>query len=151
MASFSKDISEFVKLTGLTGELVLRKVALDTFAVLLKLSPVDTGRFRANWRVGINRVNYDTSAAGKGEPGKYEGDPKGGTEITDRETVQANDKLLQAKWRDTIWLTNNLPYAPALERGHSKQAPVGVLGPAIIIAKQTLEQNIRTIRRQTGV
>jgi hypothetical protein len=34
----------------------------------------------------------------------------------------------------TIWLFNNVPYIEALEMGHSKQAPAGMLKIAIVNA-----------------
>jgi len=120
--SFSQDIGAFVEKTGLSLNLVLRKLAFDAFAGLLMRSPVDTGRFRASWRIGINRVDLSV------EPERADS-----LNIRSRFALQSapapSGGLIQtAKFGDTIHLSNNLPYAQALEHGHSKQAPQGVLG-----------------------
>lgn len=71
------------------------------------------GRFRANWGVNI-------------------GSPSGGTvDTVDKsgESTIAKNNASIAQWngRDAIYLTNHLPYAIALENGHSKQAPAGMV------------------------
>ena len=72
-------------------------------------SPVDTGRFRANWMVGIGGADETT------------------TDSTVNDAVMRGSIILSA-YRDLkqIHLSNNLPYAAALEHGHSMQAPLGV-------------------------
>jgi hypothetical protein len=138
--SFSSDLSALIRKTKLRPDQVLRKVALDGYRGLLGRSPVDTGRFRGNWRIGVNVVdltaNEETAPAGE---------PAGMTA-----------KLGEAKFGDTIYLTNNLPYAGVLENGmpgvtyadgrkaHSPQAPTGVLRNTFEDLKNRLESAVRT-------
>lgn len=67
-------------------------------------SPVDTGRFRANWRLGVGEIDTTTT-----------------TDTTSLPLVIPQYTLGQ-----TLYLTESLPYAIALEHGHSRQAPSGV-------------------------
>lgn len=101
-----EDIREFVSLVALTG---LRGVVLK--------SPVDTGRFKGNWNVGVGEIDGTT------------------TEKTDKsggETLAKGDGALQAyaasEGFPAINISNSLPYAIRLEDGNSKQAPSGMVG-----------------------
>lgn len=72
-------------------------------------SPVDTGRFRANWMVGIGGADETT------------------TENTVNDSMMRGSIVLAAyRALKQIHISNNLPYAAALEHGHSQQAPLGV-------------------------
>ncbi|MDH3579974.1 MAG: HK97 gp10 family phage protein [Hyphomicrobiales bacterium] len=94
-------LTQKLAITGLTG-------------VVLK-SPVDTGRFRGNWNVGVSNMDLSTSE---------NTDASGGTTIS-----SGTSAIMGASAYEVIWLTNNLPYAQALENRHSKQAPAGVVAP----------------------
>jgi len=76
--------------------------------MLVGLSPVSTGLFRANHIPTYNTKTNRTK------------------ESTDVELIDLSD----AKFKngDTITIQNNLAYADALEAGHSTQAPAGVYG-----------------------
>lgn len=69
-------------------------------------TPVDTGRARANWFMAEGAP--DTSATAAKTPKDYA-----------RGDFQANGV--------PIFITNSLPYIVALEYGHSKQAPAGMV------------------------
>nr|WP_309504287.1 hypothetical protein [uncultured Roseovarius sp.] len=101
-----EDVRQFVALVGLTG---LRGLVLK--------SPVDTGRFKGNWNVGVGQMDLKTTETV---------DPSGGGTITraDRELTA----YASAEGFPVINLTNNLPYAVRLEDGHSNQAPNGMVG-----------------------
>ena len=87
----------------------IRKIALDLLKKLTMKSPVDTGRFRANWMVGIGAADETT------------------TESTVDDAVMRGAIVLTGyKTLKQIHISNNLPYAAALEHGHSQQAPLGV-------------------------
>ncbi len=76
-------------------------------------SPVDTGRFRGNWQVAIESVPSGTLVI----------DDKSGTATIAKTTAVT----LGLRAGQTITLVNNLEYARALEYGHSKQAPAGMV------------------------
>lgn len=75
------------------------------------------GRFRANWQLGVGEipkgVMFDVSPPASSYP-------------TGEQTVRVNSKGIprQAGGR-MYYIANNLPYAQALEDGHSTQSPPG--------------------------
>lgn len=105
-------------------ELFVTKLAVDIDARLVQKSPVDTGRFKANWVVGNGFVNNTTT-----------------------ESLQAasNEPLINSIKVNgqTIYLTNSLPYANRLEYGWSKQAPKGMVRTTLV--------ELQSIARQIGV
>lgn len=120
--TFAADITKFVEKTKIKGATVLRKVALDGLTGVILRSPVDTGRFRGSWRVGINAVDPSTlPPLPKGTKGVL-GIP------STSELGTKTKKISEAKWGDTIFISNNVEYAKRLEDGSSSQAPQGVLG-----------------------
>lgn len=91
----------------------VRILALEMFARIVVRSPVDTGRFRGNWMLGVAVI--PTGADGGA-------DPSGNATIAEQSVGLAGFRIGQ-----TIHFRNNLPYAAALEFGHSKQAPAGMV------------------------
>jgi hypothetical protein len=125
--SFASDIERFVRRTGITMNEVLRKLAFDGYEALLRRSPVDQGRFRASWRVGVNHFDLTVEPEFEEKSGVEFGDPLRGDEHS-----YALDELASVDAGDTIHLTNNLPYAVRLNsEGHSKQNTEGILEPAL--------------------
>jgi len=103
---FILDISSAVKnLVEDEVVLVVQKLSLDALRGVIEKSPVDTGRFRGNWNVGIGAQDLSTSENTDKDGGPTES--KGGGLIDAVGPYVA------------IWVTNNLPYATALEFGHS--------------------------------
>lgn len=74
-------------------------------------SPVDTGAYRGNHRVGVGKVDYTTSLNDTANVSTSRGLP----------IIMQNGGLGKV-----VYISNNLPYAIALENGHSKQAPMGI-------------------------
>ena len=61
--SFSLDLSRAIERAKGKQETVIRKVMLETFSKVVMKSPVDTGRFRANWQAsvgGFSRAPLDS-------------------------------------------------------------------------------------------
>ena len=118
MSSFALDISAFAKKAGENVNTVVRKVSIDLAKNIIDRSPVDTGRFRANWITSLDAPSTDTTDAL---------DLTGATSI---ELAIASVADLQTG--QTVYIANNLPYAVPLENGHSQQAPNGMVGLAAI-------------------
>lgn len=116
---FDKDTTKFVK--RIEGEEVgkrVRIITLDLFRRFRQLAPVDTGRYRAAWNIGIERP--DTSVP-----------PPSARVQTGSAPFAALRKL---KPFPVVYITNSLPYAKRLEDGHSGQAPTGVLREGLVQA-----------------
>lgn len=110
---------------------IVRKVALAADQTIVMATPVDTGRARANWQVGIGNapsgtVDYAGGAGGsisyaigaaKSVVTTYKGQPGG------------------------IWLVNNLPYIQRLNEGWSAQAPAKFVEQAIDTAVSAIKES----------
>jgi len=95
----------------------VRKAAFFVLRSLIVSSPVDTGRFKGNWQVGI----------GEKVTGVTERLDKGGAV-----TLQAGLSVIKSKAViHNLWISNNLPYAERIENGWSTQAPSGVVALAM--------------------
>lgn len=92
---------------------VHRALALEAVASIVRMTPVDTGRARANWS-----VSHDTPSQGSSDAT----DQSGGATIAAAAAQVANIQPYEI-----TWIANNLPYIEQLEKGSSKQAPAGMV------------------------
>jgi hypothetical protein len=111
--SFTTDLTRFAQKALRRHTQVLRSVALSADSSAILISPVDTGRFRANWNAALNSA--DGSTTERTDPGGQDALARGAGVIA------------RAGGGDTIILSNNLPYARRLNNGWSQQAPAGIL------------------------
>lgn len=97
---------------GVVEEQLAQRVRVIAMAMLNEIvlkSPVDTGRFRGNNVVSVGAPIYIST----------DNVDKSGSE-----TVQRGLSMMSGLEPFTqVFIQNNLPYAQALEDGHSKQAP----------------------------
>tara|TARA_R110000803_G_scaffold37766_3_gene81488 strand:- start:456 stop:851 length:396 start_codon:yes stop_codon:yes gene_type:complete len=113
--SFSKDLDKVtMNLKGYAEEMV-RGTLFNLSALIIKKSPVDTGRFRGNWQASIN--------VPKGNKLERQDKSKDGNDTA----FLVRDVVDSLNMGQTFYLTNNLPYSRRLEYGYSKQAPSGFL------------------------
>jgi len=110
--SFTLDLSRFRIKTEKQASQVVRKIVLDLFTLIVKRSPVDTGRFRANNQISLNSLPGDAVLTF---------DKTGNVTIRN-----GNAKIGSYKLGDTIFIYNNVEYGLNLEYGSSQQAPQGV-------------------------
>lgn len=101
-------------LTVVQGVLFHKKISLEVLRGVVEMSPVDTGRFRGNWQLGL-----DFKPTGEiSMPEAAVRDP----------FIEGLGSIGPLKFGQIVWITNNVPYAQALEDGHSKaQAPHGMV------------------------
>jgi hypothetical protein len=127
--SFKKDIERFNMAFEDKANKVFRGVGLSMLSRVVMRTPVGNpsnwkvkkapkgyagGRLKANWQAEIN-------APAKGEVSKI--DANGGSTIN-----KGFGKMAAANLGDSIYIVNNLPYAQAIENGHSRtQAPAGMV------------------------
>ena len=114
LGSFTLSLEKFQIDTKQKAVRAAKKIAMEAFKRVIMRSPVDTGRFRANWGVSI------------GSP--YTGSDQNGSDKSGDTTVM-NSATVAAGWnaKKSIFLMNNLAYAVPLENGHSQQAPAGMV------------------------
>lgn len=124
-SSFDNQVAQFVKNSRLGLDRAVRGTSISLFRSVIKSSPVDTGRFRANWMTSGAQEASDT------------------TEATDKSGAQTIAEMTAfvtgAVDPSEFTLANNLPYAEVLEfggypgdgpetvGGYSKQAPQGMV------------------------
>lgn len=120
--SFDKDIAKFSKKTEEAATKIFRGTSLSLFGKIVKRTPVDTGRLRGNWFSSINVKPSGSHNAG------YEG------------TVN------KVKLGDSVYFTNNLPYANVIENGSSSQAPNGMVRVTIAEFEHIVAMNARKYR-----
>lgn len=142
--SFALQVDEFVKRAKLAPDIVVRKVALGIHRDIVLGTPVDTGRARASWGVGLNR--YELVEA----------------DITDKSGTQtilrAAARLNTYRPGDSVWIGSGLPYMERLEfggwngptakvtaDGFSRQAPAGMVRIAIARWNDHLTRAIRSL------
>ena len=125
MASFVVDLSRITKEYADRLDTIVRKVAFDLFGRVIMRSPVDTGRFRQNWQLGINQ--QPTGVLAGTDQGSVNQSGIGDSGAKDR--VDAD--LASAKGGDIIYLINNQSYAERLEEGYSPQAAGGVVAVSV--------------------
>lgn len=116
--SYESDFSVIDELTDDINK-EARKVALKALRNVVLATPVDTGRARGNWRVGINS------------------DPTGEVETKSKKGAQAirlgqaEISSAEGKGLVDIVIANNLPYIERLNDGWSEQAPAKFVERAI--------------------
>lgn len=119
---FGDSLAAFAKKTETTMDEAYRGIVIELFSSVIADTPVDEGRARGNWQVGIGsppggitmRLD-DTGPAGSPQA---------------KRTGGAINAVLTAKYdiHETAWLANNLPYIVRLEYEHwSEQAPHGMV------------------------
>ena len=111
IASVSKNGGKFV-----------RKIALDGMSSLVRQTPVDTGRAKANWGTSVGSIGVGT------------------TEDTVANITKQVKAISQYKLGQTMFLFNNLPYMLALDAGSSKQAPTGWIRNTALLMQRKLNQ-----------
>ena len=119
MGQFAIDLSRLVEKAKGKQEVMVKKVMLETFSKVVNKSPVDTGRFRANWIIGNHSAKRitttETDKSGKGAIGKI---------VADISAINLTGQ--------SIYLTNSLAYSLKLDHGYSKQAPQGMVRLSLI-------------------
>lgn len=92
------------------------------------------GRFKNNWYVGFDsqptQSNDTPDASGQGSNSRG----------------MAVLEVFRVGQVSSIYFTNNLPYAAALENGHSGQAPSGMVGITAIDAAQLFREAMSEVR-----
>jgi hypothetical protein len=101
------------------GDKVVKKIATDMLQQVIVGSPVDTGAFRGNHHITLGAPDkaFDTTVTDKGGS---------------KTQQEGNQKILQSNIGGLIYIQNNLPYALALENGHSEQRAHGIYSLAFM-------------------
>lgn len=124
MAKWSLDLTKYANGAKAKIKKVRVNYAFALYSLIVKKTPVDTGRARANWNVSVGSVDSST------------------TDETKKTGLKYKESDIKADGDESIFISNNLPYITTLEyggysknsksgrtvNGFSKQAPNGMVG-----------------------
>jgi hypothetical protein len=116
----------------------VRAFALDGMTRLIDKTPVKSGRAKNNWNLATGAPRVENIPEGE-----YS---KSGSVAL----LAASSDAGKVVAGDTLFLTNCLPYIPALEDGHSKQAPAGMIGVTVVELRPLADRIVREVRRGDG-
>lgn len=127
--SFAESLAAFAEQTKEAIDDVFREVVIEIGTSVIRLSPVDTGRFKGNWQFTV------------GAPSNQSIDTfdKAGHETI--ATLVSEVSKLEAG--QVAYIVNNLVYGIPLEYGHSDQAPAGMVQITLARFQQIVEEAIR--------
>lgn len=126
MSGFSIPLDRLAAKYGAKLEDVVRKSTFDLFRSVTEKSPVDTGRFRANWNVSQGAPDFTTTLS------------------TNQGRLSAEvGKAARLPAGSVTFLSNGLPYARRLEFGWSQQAPSGMVRISVLEYRRFVERAIR--------
>lgn len=126
MARWSIPLQTLAKRASDDMDAVYRRAVIQLFYAVVLPSPVDTGRFRANWNVSFNAPDLSTS------------------DSTDASrAVREVEKVKTLPANGVLYLTNSLEYAITLEYGHSGQAPQGMVRPALALWPSIVKKAVK--------
>lgn len=146
MGPFELQLQQFATKVGKRADDLVGKVVVELAKRLDMRSPVGDpklwknpppkgytgGAFRGNWQLGIGVIP-------QGETGRI--DPGGSDTVsTIIASVPAHPSGL------VFYLTNNRPYGPALENGHSTQAPTGLVGLTVMEGPQIAAEAVAALQ-----
>lgn len=131
MGEFALSVAKFAEAAPEQAREVVRKVSAEVLTKVVLRSPVDTGRFRANWVTTFGAPGIRTTA---------EVDPSGQGAIT-----RGIATIRRAYGDLDIFITNSLPYAIPLEYGYSKQAPAGMARLTVTEFQTLIDNAVRSL------
>ncbi|MEB2514791.1 HK97 gp10 family phage protein [Pseudomonas sp. YuFO20] len=127
--NFALELAKFAEQATEAIDASLREIIIEVGNSLIRMSPVDSGRFRGNWHLSIDVVESVTF---------NELDPQGKEAIAAIAAAVSDFTAGQ-----TAYLINNLPYAIPLEYGHSTQAPQGMVRVTLARFQAIVNQAVR--------
>jgi hypothetical protein len=113
MADFLDTITQWIEETEQRVDETLQTIVLKIGESVVTLSPVDTGRFRGNWQLGIDQTT--TSSLVRMDPEGF---------ATLSEIAQKVNTFTAGQ---IAYIQNHVLYGYDLEYGSSMQAPDGVV------------------------
>ncbi len=150
MASFSANIAAYAKRTGQQIDNAVREVVLTCAALVDERSPVGQPDI---WAANVKRASHGLPPLPAGYLGghfrannqyRFGGLPSGEIEGEDPSgsatMAKIEAEVLMSPAAGMHYIANNVPYAMALENGHSTQAPQGIYGLAAIDAANTVKR-----------
>ena len=135
---FNVDLQKFADVTGQELDTVVRRAALEVYDRVTARTPVDSGRARANWNMGVGSPDINISGDFDKPTGSYVGS---NTPPRSPEAKRVN--LRKGQGKDILFITNSLPYIEVLENGSSTQAANGMVAVTLAEVEGFMKDVIR--------
>lgn len=130
---FALDLKRFASKTGDSLEETRRNFIIKLYGAIIDRTPVDTGRLKNNWLTSVATPNRKI----------LKGFDKSGSKAKKR--VEAN----LGEGDVAVYMSNNLPYAVAIEEGHSKEnAPDGMVKINVERFESIMRESVSKFRDQ---
>ena len=94
------------------ADTLTKKITGEALQKVIVASPVDTGAFRGNWRVGVSNIDGTTDPSSTDVSGQ-------GSITRGLLTIQSGGGVGKL-----VYISNSLPYGVKLNNGYSMQAPM---------------------------
>lgn len=136
MSSWERDMRRLRGLTERKITKVYRIVVMETAKDIIMDTPVDEGRLRGNWQMGVNSQ------------------PSGQLEIFDKTGMvtigHITAILAPVQHYQKLVFCNNLPYAIPIEYGHSRRkAPQGMVRRNTVNWDARVDRVARVVRNES--
>jgi len=124
--AFAADLEKVADALDVEVSTVIRKVTIDAWGRIVELTPFDTGRARASWRI---RKTKPRDSVGVKPPGSY--------------GMPTTPKV--PKGAPILYIVNGLPYIKRLNEGWSEQAPAGFVEMAVAEVLATVDAELEQL------
>lgn len=114
--TFSRDVSKWVGRTRNRADNAVKGLTRFCLSSMAEFTPVDTGRARASWRFGLNRIDFSFDRRPERDSAGFSAAQSAGDAAF---AAQYAEISRQAEAGSIIWLTNDIHYVLRLERGYS--------------------------------
>lgn len=126
-------IKAFAKAIDLSIKTVVERITFDLWNKITLRTPVDTGRARQSWQLGIGAPNTTVPGPMGGGTGQYS---KDSSPPTNPPAMFPGGEI---DGTQTVFITSSLAYIGILEEGRSMQAPAGMVQLSIAEVQAELE------------
>ena len=133
MSTFTINLQEFQATCSRNAKIIAQRTAMEAFASVVEMTPVDTGRARGAWIPSLDNPSDEVTAIDAFDP-------------IGAETINAVASFIPSfDLGHVAYLTNNLPYISLLEDGSSKQAPAGMVQVTVMNIQNKFESIAREV------
>jgi hypothetical protein len=144
--SFASDLRSFTVRASNNADQIFRGTTISLFSNIVKRTPVLSGRLKGNWQIDVNARPTGTVE---------EIDASAINDLGSASVSKIAAGVQQASIGDSIYMTNNLPYALPIERGRvegtdgttgSLQAPAGMVEVSAAEFSREIQRQARLVR-----
>lgn len=132
--TFKADLATFARGLDLNVETLTQRLAAQLWNDITIKTPVDTGRARSGWAMAL-----DTA------PSFLPPIPPEGSVVS----PPALPNFGKIDGSQLVYIVNNVEYIEALEDGHSKQAPAGMVRLSLAVLEAQVDSIVQQINAAT--